>query len=77
MEKTKTTEIWEAGNQEEILKLKEHLRKIDNGRFLIIHRKTGDAWDRYLRHHTAAEGFELHPIHYEWDGYVYALEFLA
>jgi len=76
MEKTKTVEIWEAGNQDEILRLKEHLRKIDNGKFLIVHRSSGAGWDRYLKHHSVADGYELHPIIYSWDGYCYGLEFL-
>jgi len=76
VDRTKTVEIWEAGDKEEILKLKEHLRKIDNGRFLIVHRTVGSGWERYLKHHTIEDGHEIHPITYTWDGYIYGLDFL-
>ena len=68
-----TIEIWENGNKEEILTLKEHLRKVENGRYLIVHRKP-ESLDRYFRNHS--EGYMFHPKRYEWDGYIYILEMI-
>jgi len=65
--------IWENGKKDEIIDLMWFLQQQEDHPYRIIKRSPG-AVERYLRNHTREDGFIVHPIRYEWDGYVWLLE---